>query len=199
MANFKIRFSVEKLELEIEGSREDVPIITQALTNQFAGMLSPTNEIVQGKIVEDVVNDENIKPTVATALPSGKGKRKPPKGGKPKPRTTDEASEPLVWTHDTKKWGSPKQNWIAKKKAIWVMYIILQELNIDELTPFQIETAFNENFKKYRTIRATNISRDFNKQSGANAWVGKRNGKWFLTEVGTQEAETLVKEDRGLE
>lgn len=52
-SKFKIKFKVEKLELEIEGNREDVPLITQALGQQVSGLLAPASDIVQGEITEN--------------------------------------------------------------------------------------------------------------------------------------------------
>ncbi|MEH2257179.1 hypothetical protein [Nostoc sp.] len=54
MANkFKIKLKVTGFELEVEGSREDVPFMAQAVGQQMSGLLIPASNIVEGEIIEN--------------------------------------------------------------------------------------------------------------------------------------------------
>jgi hypothetical protein len=51
LSKFMIKLKLQGLELEIDGSREEMPNITQNLGRQIAGMLQPAGAIIEGEVV----------------------------------------------------------------------------------------------------------------------------------------------------
>jgi hypothetical protein len=186
------RFKVKlKLELEIEGTRDDVPLITEAVGQQVAGMLSPTSSIVEGEITE--VHDEP-KAQPAT-MPSPAKKSRTRKTRQSQPIEQNETTFP-EWIHDPSKWGTPKQEWNAATKSLWLLYVISKETGIKELTPAQIESNFNAKFQDAKMIHSNNISRDLGKlaKSPSNPPVGKNGKAWYMTQSGEKQALSLIAE-----
>lgn len=129
MANkFKIKLKLTSFELEIEGSREDVPLMAQAVGQQMSGLLLPASGIVEGEIVED------------KSLPQAPPEPQPKPRRKPASRRRSTASTSLTsngknlvvaavdWRHDPSKWGNPQQDWTTADKSIWLLYVISKEL-----------------------------------------------------------------------
>jgi hypothetical protein len=182
MGKFKLKMS---LNLEIEGSREDIPVITNAIGKQIGGMLEPTNQIIEGETIVDTPKQ----------LPSGtnKSRKRRLSGGAAKRET---ASTP-AFTHDPIKWGTPKQDWTVADKAIWVLRV-MRDSTSEELTPGSIATIFNDNFKEAGRINASNVSRDLRKQR-VNVSENKSNDPvtFHLTQKGIDYADQLVAKAKG--
>lgn len=194
---FKIKL---KLELEVEGTRDDIPLITQAVTNQMSGLLSPATDIVEGDIVESY----SQKPSIPEISSPPLKKRPNSKRNKSKPAAvTDEDTANLPsWTHDVNKWGNPKQDWSTSKKAIWLLFVIAQETDTHELRAGQIESIFNSRFKQSKMIEASNVSRDLGRLAKMElAAIGKDTNNspltWYLTQEGQKQANALVLEALG--
>jgi hypothetical protein len=49
MSKFHIKLKLQGLELEVEGTRDDLPVIRRSLGQQFEGLLNPATEIAQGR------------------------------------------------------------------------------------------------------------------------------------------------------
>jgi len=47
MAKFKMRLKVQGLELEVEGERQDIPLITAAVSKQLSSIVEPADVIVE--------------------------------------------------------------------------------------------------------------------------------------------------------
>ncbi len=194
MSKIKFKFKITGLELEFEGSREDVPMITTALGNQFQSMINPPAEISAGHV-------EVIDSTPKVMLSNAPKKRR--KSPKPASANGQEShkkeSNALTWRHDPKKYSSPLQGWKVWQKAIWTIYVVSKECNVDELSGPQIVEIFNREFKSAGTIRGTNISRDLGKlKLGKDALVGETVGnpsRWFLTDKGEEEVLKLIETD----
>lgn len=65
MSKYKFRLKITGLEMEYEGTREDIPVITKQLNQQFGGLISPEkalNSISQpehnGKAITDIEHEE---------------------------------------------------------------------------------------------------------------------------------------------
>ncbi len=109
-SKFKITLKLQGFELQVEGSREDLPMLTKNVSAQLAGMLMPATNMVEGN---------------APALPSTRGQAfdhpntttpspAPAKRGKAR-RTSPAAdrgsgaagSKEILWQHDANAWGTP--------------------------------------------------------------------------------------------
>lgn len=199
MSKVKFKFKITGLELEFEGSREDVPMITNAIGNQVQNMLNPPAEILNGEV--EVIESTPKSATISTP----KKRRKPSKSGSSNgQQVSPKEGATITWKHDPKKYSSPVQEWKTAQKALWVLYVVSEESNTDELSASVIADIFNREFKRAGTIRGTNISRDFGKlKLGKDALVGETVGSpstWFLTEKGKSEVLNLIQnpnQDKG--
>jgi hypothetical protein len=198
MSKFKMKLKLTGFELEIEGTREDIPLIAQNVGQQIAGLLQPAAGIVTGDIRDDMrsaISPASVQ-SVIDVVPNKRKKKKSTSSN----NSTSTDSEKLVtvnWRHDPAKWNSPNQSWSTLEKSIWLLYVAEQETNQSELTVRQITDAFNTQFKQAKTVLAPNVTRDLgNKKSGKEALVGENittsPSKWYLTESGKLMATNLI-------
>jgi hypothetical protein len=190
MNKFKFSFKITGLEMQVEGTREDVGTITNSISQQFKGLIQPAgslgNETIENSTL--AITEEGEITEVTSKKPKRKNRSSQPKGDKAKA---------LDFKNNPAKYGSPIQGWTTLDKAIWLLYVVQSELQVTELSAGEVAETFNKHFKQSGTIRASNISRDFGKsKSGAKALVGenvtKFPAKWYLTEVGIKEAQKII-------
>jgi len=186
MSKFTIKVKLEKLEIEVEGSREDAPLIAKRVGQQMGGLLQPAllatgNGNAPANVVDAEVETEN-----------GAGKKK--KGKKTGGRT---AAELLNFVHDPSQYGSPLQAWTTTQKAIWFLHVVGKQANVTQLTGTNIANNFNKFFKVSGAINSGNVitGRERERLKGANSTVGADQtdgtAKYFLTQSGTTLAERL--------
>src|SRR6185312_8793739 len=203
LSKFRIKMKLQGFELEVEGSRDDAPLIAQNLGRQFAGLLQPAAQIVEG---------EEVFPPRAISLPTASGEPATPKrrsrGRKRASSTTasenrgSDADSAINWRHDPAKWGSPRQEWNTASKAIWLLYVAGNETPQKELTSKRISNTFNKHFKQAGPILTNNVARDLGKlKVGRDAAVSEDTTQdpspWFLTDAGIRRAQALVAEALG--
>lgn len=203
MAEFKIKLKLTGLEIEIEGSHEDLPMITQNITEQFSGLLNPATAIVEG---ETISQHKSIVDNPSPPQSNG-GNRK-----KTKRRTatvvenanSEESHAALAWRHDDNKYGMPKQEWKVLDKFLWLLYVLHESQNITEYTAKGLANTFNKQFRQAGLINVKNATRDIGTlKTKTPALVGEDTtqtpSKWFLTEAGTKEAHKLIASAKGIE
>jgi hypothetical protein len=200
MAKFHIKLKLQGLELEVDGTRDDLPVIREALTQQFAGMLSPATEIAAGEIPVNVAGNGSTPTVVENAKRSKRRARTAP-------ASSNGSSEAAVdWVHDSAKYGAPQQAWNTADKSMWLLYVAGQEANVKELSGKHIEVTFNKHFRQAGQLRANNIIRDLGKaksaKAGAPALISQNTttepSTWFLTDAGSRRAQQLIAESRGV-
>ena len=77
MSNFKMKLKLTGLELEIEVTREDVPVVTSNVAAQLAGAMMPAANIVEGKARPLLARDPIPATTsVVATIPSARTSRK---------------------------------------------------------------------------------------------------------------------------
>jgi hypothetical protein len=186
---FKFTFKVKELELQVEGSREDMGNITHSIGRQLNSLIQTADAI------HELPSSPGLSVTETGEILDGKLQ------GKKKRSSTEvskkEKGKAYDLTHDPLKYGSPIQSWKAVEKALWLLFVMQHEADIAELSAGEIAETFNKHFKQQGKIRASNVSRDFGKQkSGTKAWVGENaNGnptKWFLTAEGIKIVQKLI-------
>lgn len=192
MAKFRIKMKLQGLELEVEGNRDDVPVITHHLGSQLTGLLQSPGQIIEGKAPRVNVD---ARPTIV--LEPRKGRRRRVSGGNG--AVESEREEPLDWRHDPSKYGTPKQEWNTAQKAVWLLYVAGQEAACSEISGIRIAETFNKHFKQSGTIRAHNVNRDLGKlkvKKQGHPPVSEDTTKdpavWFLTEEGIRNAQELI-------
>ncbi len=200
MSKFKIKLKITGFEMEIEGSRDDVPLINQAIGQQISGLIQPMNDIVEGEA--KIIEEKNVKAAEVQdheELKSKKRKRTSSrKKETSKTNSTEEINNVVDFRHDPQKHSSPSQIWKTTEKCIWLMYVLGKETNQTEFTAKQITETFNRYFKEAKLIEYSNVNRDLGraKAKGLKATVGqdvsKNPSTWFLTQDGKAVAEKLI-------
>ncbi len=193
-------------ELEIEGSREDVPNISRSLTQQLAGMLQPAGAIIDGQPSPGLSSAEEILPAIEVKPQS---EAAPRKRGRTRPRRsvisngTDDVDEgALDWRHDSSVYGSPLQSWNTAQKALWTLYVVGEATGQKELAAKRIALSFNKHFRQAKEILPHNVSRDLGKLKVKNPAVVSEDTRqspsaWYLTDAGIKAAQILVAEALG--
>lgn len=192
MSKFKIHFKLQGLELDVEGTRDDLPAIGHSIGNQIASLIEPAIGLSDGM----PRNEQRAAPSlIVEADPRKKARRKKTSNGA---ATSDATDSSINWKHDSVKFGMPSQNWNTAKKAIWLLYVVKENLNRTSLTAKQISDAFNLNFKQAGAIQSFNVTRDLGnaKVKTKPAPVGEDTSKdphqWYLTDAGVAQAQQLI-------
>lgn len=196
MSKFKIKMKLQGLELEIEGARDDMRLISQNLGQQMAGMLQPAGAIIEGDALHSPASNDR-------ALIEESVRKKPRKRRQAGTNNGDgsDASSAIDWKHDSAKYGTPSQDWTATKKAMWLLYVANAETNHAELPSKVIADTFNKHFRPAGLVQAFNITRDLGKlrvKKGGPAPVGEDTTKnpsgWFLTDEGRKQVQKIISE-----
>lgn len=187
MAKFKVRLKVQALELEIDGEREDLPLITNAVNRQFAAIVEPTEVIAE-----------------LPKLPSSNGggaddgKGKPPRR-RQSSRTPADTAAPVEFRHDSGKFGSPVQGWTVLHRAIWLLYVLQNTTGNKEYSAAQLVATYNQQFKAAGKFHPPLLSRELARAKVAvPAPIGEDKGMWYLTAAeGERHAKELVSQALG--
>jgi hypothetical protein len=208
MGKFKVTFRLEKLELEVEGSRDDMPLVADQVGRQVAGLFQPAAQLVAGEPADRV--GVGAQPVIVPA--SSDGKRKPTKRRKSTATASasvgaEGAVAPLAdvvlnWRHDTAKWGTPKKDWSLSNKILYLLYVAKAEADQRDLTASTIVETFNRLFKQSGPLETRYVTRELGRmKSRTNAPVSEDATQtpsfWFLNPNGDTEARRLVAGARG--
>lgn len=194
MSKFKIKMKLSGFELEIEGSKDDIPNIQQALSQQLGGLLQPGAGFIE----------ESSPPPMRTIEPEPVLSA-PVRTAKPRKRaatsTTSKANGAEVdvaldnWPRDVSQYVSPTQAWTTSQKALWILYVAHKENIAAEASGIQIRDTFNLHYRQAKQINISNINRDLGKVKGR--FVGEDMKKtpacWFLTEAGIAAVEDQIR------
>src|SRR5262249_33863933 len=52
------------------------------------------------------------------------------------------------WVHDPSKWGHPAQSWSTVDKCLWLLHVVKQEKNIQELSGPVIVATLSKHFRQ---------------------------------------------------
>src|SRR6266446_10762212 len=137
MAKFRIRLRVQALELEIDGEREDIPLITRAVGQQFSGLIEPAEVAANGQ--------KQLRVESASTEADG-SKGKPARRTRTNKSPADTA-EPIQFRHDSAKYGNPLQTWGVGDKCVWLLYVLKHGANTKEASAPQLVATFKLHFK----------------------------------------------------
>ena len=193
MSKFKIKMKLTGFELEIEGSKDDIPNIQQALSQQLSGLLQPPAGLIE----------ETTRPqmrTIEAELPD-----MPPRSAKPRKRSSSSTTRSINaetevtlenWPRDVSKYVSPTQAWSTRDKALWLLYVAQEENIASEVSSIQIRDTFNLHYRQAKLINLSNINRDLGRIKGqlVGEDVKKTPPCWFLMEAGTAAVTQRIKD-----
>jgi hypothetical protein len=193
MSKFKIKMKLTGFELEIEGSKDDVPNIQQALSQQLNGLLQPPAGLIEEAPPPQM---KTIEPESVVALPTRttKARKRPVSTVSPRSNGSDSESALNNWPRDITKYCAPAQAWSTREKVLWVLYVALKEEIAAELSTPQIKSTFNLHYRQAKTIDTSNINRDLGRLKGKLVLedVTKSPPAWFLTETGVTVVEQQI-------
>jgi hypothetical protein len=208
MAKFRVSFKLEKLELEVEGSREDMPHIADQVGRQVAGLFQPAAQLVAG----EPADQPSTAPETIIVTPSNDGKRKTTRRRKSTATAMAAggsdgtgaavADAPLNWRHDTAKWGTPKKDWSIGNKIIYLLYVAKAETDQRDLTAATITATFNLLFKQSGPLETRYVTRELGRMKGrpnapVSEDVAQQPSLWFLNPNGDNDGRRLVAEAKG--
>lgn len=210
MSKFRIKLKLQGLELDVEGSREDAPLMAQRLSQQFVGLIQPAAQLVTGDegsegAMPPAGRIAEVADPMSTRAPQRRGRRKRATTGATQVGTNGSSpigEEPLLWRHDTEAWGAPQQSWTTAQKAIWLIFVAGQNTETKDLSSAQITNTFNRHFKSAGQVLKHNVTRDLSKLKGRRGSVISEDTTgetpvWFLTNTGGEYAKRLVVEAKG--
>lgn len=196
MAKFSVKVEIQGFRLEIEGSREDVPTITNNLGRQIAQLVVPAADPTMPSPLTALQHDANDNPQASEpAKRPRKAKRAAPSRSASSDGTT--RGEAIIWRHDPAAWGNPTETWSTFDKAAWLLYVAAKARNTSEMTASQIAQSFNQMFAQSGEIRPSNVSRDFGiNKAEASPKVAddatKSPTPWYLLDAGIAHVEQLI-------
>lgn len=200
MSKFKIKMKLTGFELEIEGSQDNVPEISQAIGRQLAGLMQAPDALLNS--ATDGVRTLPAMPV----QPADEIRLEPSARRKPgrKRRATngngadDDSGEVAVdWRHEPAKYGTPSQSWTTVMKALWLLYVVTQETDVREMSGRRIMLTFNKHFRQAKEVTVANVNRDLGRAKlKSPAWVAEDTTKspsaWYITEAGLKAAQSQI-------
>jgi len=190
MAKFRIRLKLQALELEVDGEREDIPAISSAIQQQFAGLIQPAESVADGhKQIEAPAQ------VVDVDLTKARSKGRPRSSGRKNADTP--AAQPLDFRNDPGKYGNPQQSWNVTDKCVWFLHVLKELDVVGEVTGPQLAATFNNHFKAAGAIHPPLVTRELSKAKvRVPALVGEDKKQdpslWYLTDEGSRYAQQLV-------
>lgn len=191
MPSYTFKFKIgklEDLEVEIKGERDDVRT-AQNLLEKLTGAAQPA-QLLETSVDGNAGSNGHEQPrTIEGRVKARRSRKSSNSNG------NQEAENSLPnYSHNTDKWGFPKQAWPTAKRAMWLLEVLFQESGIsDGLDSETITAIFNRHFKEAGVLLKHNVTRDLNKEKVAKN-VGTANNKYFLTTQGRETAQKLVAE-----
>src|ERR1700761_5282558 len=199
MSKFRVRMKLQGFELEIDGTREDIPAIGQSIGDQLSGLIAPAVSIIEGEVDKPGTSGSAAILNQHTGAETARKKTRKKRTTSATSSSTSNAVDALDWRHDAAKYGMPGQAWNTAKKAIWLLYVAGECVQQNTLSSKQISETFNKHFKQAGTILPFNITRDLGKAKLKKpSPVGEDSTKdpsgWFLTDEGNRQAQELIAE-----
>jgi hypothetical protein len=199
MAKRRIKFNLGEIkisgvELEIEDERDQATAAFAALQNQLAGVVQPVISkalLGAGQVIDaSPANAQN-----GATLPARKRRKL---NSFAPGKAAESGGEPISLVHDPVKFGNPQQGWSTPKKGVWLLWVVEQATGKTQLSISEIVNTFNQHYRQFGTITASNLSRDFGGLRKKNPPpVGVDTNQepqlWYLHEGGKSLAERLAK------
>jgi hypothetical protein len=204
MSKFKIKMKLTGFELEIEGSQDNVPEISQAIGRQLAGLMQAPDALLNS--ATDNVRTlpaGPVQPAEEIRLDSPSRRKSTRKRRSPSGNGVDEDSQEVAvdFRHDPAKYGTPSQSWTTAMKALWLLYVVSQETETQEMSGRRTALTFNKHFRQAKEVTVANVNRDLGRAKIKGQFVGEDATKsptaWYLTEEGVKAVQTQIASAQG--
>ena len=195
MSKIRLKIKLQGFEMEVEGNRDDMVTVREAVSQQFSGLLGPATDIAAGQPTPKQVN---VPITIDAVKSATKKKAARTTGGSNSAEAI--TGTPVEWRHDASKFGTPKQEWGGADKAIWLLYVAASAANVAEMSTSTIIATLVKLFRSTKAPRASNLARDLAKlqqaRNGHQPLISQDATKdpavWFLTDAGKKHGQGLV-------
>ena len=206
VSTFKIKLKVTGFELEVEGSRDEIPAITASLGKQLTGLITPSAALAAEVVTFDMPATSALAAAAQGAPINQKPTRARRKSASKSAGEGEGANSPIDLRVDSSVYGAPKQAWSTAKKSMWLLHVLGANGGPREVSGGVISATFAKHYKQAGLIQSFNVNRDLGKlkiksSNGRAAAVGEDTTKtpplWFLTDEGTRQALELVADALG--
>jgi hypothetical protein len=185
MAKFHIRLKLEGLEVEVDGERQDIPLITSALEQQMTSLIRPAETLTDGR--KQLTAESSQAADAEVAKPRSRSSRRAKGSGE------NASTQPIEFEHDASQFGNPVQGWSVTDKSIWLLYVLKKLKDCREVGGPCLAATFNQHFKSAGKLHPPNVTRELGRlKSAVPPLVGEDRDLWFLTDEGTRKAQQLV-------
>jgi hypothetical protein len=199
VTKFRVKMKLQGLELEIEGAREDASLISRNIGDQISALMRPAGAIIEGEMARPRGPMAQIDAVPHDAVAKKSRKRKASNSSHPE----TEAASAVDFNHSVESYGNPKQEWKTADKSLWLLFVLRESMQMNQLSTRVIVETFNKHFKQSGTVTTSNVTRDLGrlKTKERPAPIGedttKSPSEWFLTEEGIKRAKNLTLEALG--
>ena len=195
MSKFELQLKVQGLEFHVRGDRADAPLVAQQIGQGVAAVIQPT---LTAALADDNPAAKLLSATEETRPPAQSTTVAParaPRRRRSAASTAAATTTAVAWKHDPSKWGLPQQKWPAWQRALWWIFVAVNETGTKEFTTTQIAVSFNANFRESGRLDTGHIIRDLGKQKSLGV-VGQDPNTlaWYLTDAGNKTCAQYVAE-----
>jgi hypothetical protein len=201
MAKYRFKFKLGEIkisgvELEIDDDREHATAAFAALQSQLAGVVQPVvGKALLGAAAGQVIDATPINSQNGAAGPARKRRKL---SSSAPAKSAENGAEPISFVHDPAKFGNPQQGWSTPKKGVWLLWVVEQAAGKTQLAISEIVNTFNQHYRQFGTLTASNLARDFGTLRKKNPPpVGVDTNRepqlWYLHDGGKTWAEQLAK------
>ena len=186
MAKFHIRLKLQGLDLEVDGERQDIPAITNAVQQQL------TNLVIPGEVIVD--GHKQLGGGSEAGATQDDDKRRRASRRERRPAGDSAPAAAIEFRHDSATYGNPVQAWSVTEKCIWLLYVLKKAAGASEVSGPALAATFNQYFKPSGKLHPPNVTRELAKLKVQNpAPIGEDKGNYYLTGEGDKQAESLIK------
>jgi hypothetical protein len=205
-SSMDFEFEITGLRLKIKG--DDVSGKVTDLQRQVQALMATITAMAQGGVsalppgADDASSGKFLDAGQPTAeIQNGsRPSRSKGVGRKASSGGVRQRAEAIDFKHDAEKYGFPKQGWSTAQKAMWMLYMLSENGDINEFSASVIGATFNKHFKSFGTILAQNVLRDLGKEKGKSGAVNSDASqdpmKWYLLEAGKTMMSNLIAEGK---
>lgn len=199
MAKLEIEFEITGVKLRIKGESDDVVARAAHVQRQLQAAVQSLGNVGDGALSTTTPLPPPITlPPAATsnggvAETNGRKRGRRSGGG-----GSIKSAEPIELNHNAETYGFPSESWNGATKAMWLLYVLEKQANLQEASTGVLVETFNKYFRRFGALRSQRVSRDLGTAQAERRVVANNANQnpptWYLLDSGKKEIEALVKE-----